>query len=806
MVFIKDIPFGARISIAGAMMLFLGISFAPAQTRQILHWQKSLNALQKADDEELLRNREAVERIRMGVEFWVKLHPGSKAALPPAPQPPWGAEDIRNQVALLSGAVLTLLAEDPERPFDLGAILIDVTAEASPLSPVADSLGRREIADRQATTAAAALDDLPGVAADRISAGRNEAAVRIRGFSSKGQVAFYIDGIPVTMPYDGTIDFNRFLSSDIGEIQVSKGISSPLLGSNGMGGSVNLVTRQPEKRFQAEAQLGTGSGDRVLSSLSLGSRWRRLYVQGSVDWLQSDFVPLSGDFPLNDLQPSYKRNNSDSRDAKYTGRFAWTPRNQDQYVFSYNAQRAEKGVPLYAGPNSKAVFNRYSYRRWPYWDKTGYYLITNTGLGESHSIRFRAYYDQFQNEMDFFDDATYSSMNRNTSNKSLYDDHSAGGSAEFTTRAAPRHTIGVSFVFRDDNHKETLTYPARSPFPFTTPTLLDRAQQFSFGLQDVFVLSENLRATVGFSADHLRGLQVQKLDGTETALIPVACAASPENTSFSGCTARVWTYNPQATLSYSATPLDTLFVTFADRGRFPLMKESYSYTLGKGIPNPDLQPEHNTAWNMGYTRMFPSGTTVRVEYFHNRLRDAIQSVYVTDAAGLCSNTGAYAGYCSQNVNVAREVHQGAEISIRSTSIPRLILDLSYSYLNRTMTYNFGDRVEVNRVLTTVQILPTYPKNKVLAHATLRLPRGMLAMAGFRYEGGITLQDTTYRTAPENLPFAASHGTADLGAVVPIRAGLSLQAGVNNLFDRDYYYTAGFPEAGRNWSFNLRYRF
>ena len=36
--------------------------------------------------------------------------------------------------------------------------------------------------------------------------------------------------------------------------------------------------------------------------------------------------------------------------------------------------------------------------------------------------------------------------------------------------------------------------------------------------------------------------------------------------------------------------------------------------------------------------------------------------------------------------------------------------------------------------------------------------------------------------------------------------MSLQAGVKNLLDRNYYYTAGYPEEGRNWFFNLRYHF
>jgi iron complex outermembrane receptor protein len=792
--------------VAVSAVFFISTSIAPAQTRQILNWQENLDYLQNASNNELLLERAAVEKIRTGVEFWLKMHPGLKLELPPVPPQPWGAEEIRSQVASLSQAVKAILLEDPSRPFNLGAMVVNVTAEASPLSPLTDSFDRNEIVNRQAVTAAAALDYLPGVAIDHISAGRNEASIRIRGFSSKGQVPFYIDGIPVSMPYDGTIDFNRFLSSDIGEVQIAKGFSSPLLGPNGMGGSINLVTRQPERKFQADALIGSGSGNTLLSYLNLGSRWQHFYFQSSVDWLQSDFVPLSGSFPLNNFQPSYERDNSDSRDAKYTGRIAWTPRDQDQYVFSYNNQKAEKGVPLYACPNSGATFNRYAYRRWPYWDKTGYYLITNTGLGASGSIKFRAYYDQFQNEMDFFDDATYSSMNLSTSNRSLYDDHSAGGSAEFIARVASRNTIGASFVFRDDNHRETLIYPARSPFPFTTPTLLDRAQQFSMGFQDVIAISERLRATAGFSADYMKGLQVQKLSSDETSLIPVTCASSPGNTSFSGCTAHVWTLNPQASLSYTLTSLDTLFVTFADRGRFPLLKESYSYSLGRGIPNPDLKPEHNTSWNIGYSHVFPAKTIARIEYFHSRLRDAIQSVYVMDPAALCSNTGAQAGYCSQNVNIAKEVHQGVEISIRSMPVSRLILDLNYSYLNRTMAYNFGDRVDVSQVLTTIQILPTYPKNKVIANAILRLPHEVLAIANYRYEGGITLQDTTYRTAPGYLPFSTSYGTLDLGTVVPIRAGLSVQAGAKNLLDRNYYYTAGFPEAGRSWFFNLCYRF
>jgi iron complex outermembrane recepter protein len=523
-----------------------------------------------------------------------------------------------------------------------------------------------------------------------------------------------------------------------------------------------------------------------------------------VDWLQRDFIPLSGNFPLNSFQPSYERKESDSRDEKYSGRIAWTPRGEDQYVFSYINQKGEKGVPLYAGANASATFSSSSFRRWPYWNKNSYYFLTNTELGETSSIRFRLYYDQFRNGFDFYDDATYSTMNRSSSSHSLYDEHSEGASSEFTTRFLSENTISASVFFKDDTHKEINIYPGRAPFPFTTPTLLDRAQLFSFGAQDMITLTSRLRATVGFSADPLKGLRAQIFNNSQTALLPVTCASNPNNTSFAGCTAHVWNYNPQASVSYALTSLDSLFVTFADRGRFPVLKESYSYRLGQAIANPDLKPERSRNWNIGYSHVFAAKTVAQVEYFRSDLRDAIQSVYITDPGSLCTNTGALTGFCNQNMNISKEVHEGFEISIRSSPLSRLTLDANYSYINRSLAYDFANVPGVSQINTAVQILPTMPRNKLIVNAVVRLPHNVLATANARYEGGITLQDTTYR--PSGLPFGESYGTLDLGAVAPVWKGVTLESGVKNLLDRDYYYTAGFPEQGRNWYFNLRYRY
>jgi iron complex outermembrane recepter protein len=107
---------------------------------------------------------------------------------------------------------------------------------------------------------------MTGVSVDEPTGSRNEAYGRVRGFFTRGQVPFYLDGIPQYVPYDGYVDMNRFLTSDIAEVQISKGYSSPLMGPNALAGSINMVTRQPEKKLGANALTGSGSGSELVSS------------------------------------------------------------------------------------------------------------------------------------------------------------------------------------------------------------------------------------------------------------------------------------------------------------------------------------------------------------------------------------------------------------------------------------------------------------------------------------------------------------------------------------------------------------
>lgn len=843
--YILRVPTSLRVRGVLAAVAAICIFAVPAfsQTDRPLTWEQDLSYLEQLSPSEAMAQQGAIRHIRKSVEDWLKLHPESGVRLLAQAEAPTSSEQVMKEVQALHKAVEEIVKTDPAHPFHLGQTEVSVAATVSALSPVADSIDQSTIRDHNATNVAKAIEYIPGVEIQHLASNRNEAGFMLRGFSSNGQVPIYLDGIPMYVPYDGYIDLSRFLTSDLSEVEVAKGYSSPLLGPNALGGSVNLVTRQPVRKFEGDALLGTGSGNALLSSLNIGSRWTRFFVQGSLDWAQVDYLPLSGNFQYpaggyTKLTVPYaltdEMNNSYSRDEKWSGRVGWTPKAGDEYVFSYINQKGEKGVPLYMGADAAATFK--NFWRWPYWNKDSYYFLSNTGLGDKSSLKFRVFYDQFRNSIDMFDDASYTTISNYSysaktgysgSEVSRYDDHTDGISTEFTTQLIPRNTIGASFFFKDDLHRENGVYGATSTSttypPLPIPDKVLRDQQASFGLQDSVRLSARLRVTVGFSADHLNGLQAETYGTAKTiALIPYLCNSDLTNTSYSGCTAHYWNYNPQASVTYALGKSSNAFVTFADRGRFPTLKQRYSSGMGSALPNPDLKTEHSRNWNIGLTHTFGSKLQVLAELFRSDLRDAIEGGLVADPGVpvtavvsspapttlYCPNNTSHSSTsyynCSQNINIGKETHEGLELEFHSRFNTSLLLDGNYTYLNRTIG---NAELPTGVALSSVLVIPTgIPKHSLVGNATVRLPYHVSGLITARYEGGITLQDTTYTAAPLNLPHGSAFATVDLGTSVPVRERFTAQAGVKNVFDHCYYFTAGYPEAGRNWYLNLRYRF
>ena len=141
-----------------------------------------------------------------------------------------------------------------------------------------------------------AIKLVPGVTSTLDGTGRrNERGIFVRGFG-RWQVPLSIDGIRIYLPADNRLDFNRFLTQDLAEIEVQKGYVSVLDGPGGMGGAINLITRKPTATVRSGVSAGFGEGRLGCLRIEPAPCTRQFYVQGSVSYLDRDYWELSDDF------------------------------------------------------------------------------------------------------------------------------------------------------------------------------------------------------------------------------------------------------------------------------------------------------------------------------------------------------------------------------------------------------------------------------------------------------------------------------------------------------------------------------
>lgn len=84
------------------------------------------------------------------------------------------------------------------------------------------------------------------------------AGVQLQGLSPD-YTLILVDGEPAVGRTAGTLELDRFLVGGLEQVEIVKGPSSSLYGSEAMGGVINLVTRRPVKPFAASANTRYGT-------------------------------------------------------------------------------------------------------------------------------------------------------------------------------------------------------------------------------------------------------------------------------------------------------------------------------------------------------------------------------------------------------------------------------------------------------------------------------------------------------------------------------------------------------------------
>jgi outer membrane receptor for ferrienterochelin and colicins len=141
--------------------------------------------------------------------------------------------------------------------------LIDLQRSVMPVTVIT----RKQIEQMGSRRLDEVLKEQTGIAiVSDIGSGARAVGLQMQGFDS-GYTMILIDGQPMTGRNSGNFDLSRITVANIERIEIIKGASSCLFGSEAMAGVVNIVTRQRISQSQGLASLRYGSFNMVDANL-----------------------------------------------------------------------------------------------------------------------------------------------------------------------------------------------------------------------------------------------------------------------------------------------------------------------------------------------------------------------------------------------------------------------------------------------------------------------------------------------------------------------------------------------------------
>ena len=649
--------------------------------------------------------------------------------------------------------------------FQLGEIVVTGAAKSSSLSQGfgGETISEQTMQSIQATDVGQALSNVTGIT-PTVSGQRNESQVFLRGFSVN-QITLNMDGIPIYVPYDGNVDLSRLLVPNLSEIVVTKGLGSLMYGPNNMGGTINLITKRPDKSFTLDASGGitANQGQKYggEGSVQLGSRINeRWYATGGIAYSDASSYPLSGGFTAVAAQPTGNRLHAGSNVDNLNLKVGFTPNAIDEYSLGISTVNSTKQSEPYTG-NTAVTGQKVAYWDWPMWDKQSYYFIGNTALGESY-LKTRMFYDRFVNRLTAYDSATYSTTNRPFAFVSKYDDHSSGVNLEWGHPLNAEHLLKVAAFYKQDVHTEIAFADGHQAYD--SPWLHFTANTLSEGVEDTWHPDKASEVTVGVRHDRHEFTQAEVYtSAADTAVAPQTIAPSTNGNN--------WQITAQRDLGDTpGTGAPVLRAGIAHKTRFPGIKDVYSFRLGTAIPNPALGAEAALNREIGVSGRYKQ-TSYDVAVYFDSISNAIELVAV-------------GGGISQNQNVVTATHKGVDASLKLSLASSWLGLVNYSYLDSTLGQS-------GLVSTGT------PKTRASATVTWLASGAVEASADV--QGNSRIQ-----TATNGLQPVTGNVVANLRITGYISKALTLNCGIYNLFDRNYALVEGFPMPGRLMKLSLNY--
>jgi outer membrane receptor for ferrienterochelin and colicins len=208
-----------------------------------------------------------------------------------------------------------------------------------------DVIEREEIEALNTQNIAEALENITSLQIRDYGGIGNMKTISLRG-SSAGHVLVMFDGIRINNPQNGEVDLSLIPLDNVERIEILRGGSSAIFGSDAIGGVVNIITNEPENSnyFNLSIKNTFASFNTYALESSISASNSKIGILTTYQYLSSE-----SDFSyITSMGDTSNRENNDIKRHHFFTQINYNPQKLfkgSKFKVEYNFNNAERGAP-----------------------------------------------------------------------------------------------------------------------------------------------------------------------------------------------------------------------------------------------------------------------------------------------------------------------------------------------------------------------------------------------------------------------------------------------------------------------------